>query len=102
MRIDIMPTTSGTQGDIGRQDTENQAKSPDGKHQPMPALDADRLTWALWYAQRLGWPVHPLHAIRPDGTCSCGQPNDAPGHKPGKHPRLGAWQVQATTDPEQI
>ena len=44
------------------------------------------LDCALQYAD-LGWAVLPVWGINhEDGTCRCGLPNDAPGHKPGKHP----------------
>jgi hypothetical protein len=39
---------------------------------------------AAYYAA-LGIRVIPLHGIK-NGRCTCGKPNDAPGHKPGKHP----------------
>lgn len=39
---------------------------------------------ALIYAEQLGWFVLPLHAIREDGTCTCG--GYAKICTPGKHP----------------
>ena len=63
--------------------------------------EATNLEAALNYSV-LGWRVHPLHNIRPDGTCSCGKPNNAPGHKAGKHPRISSWQDNATTDPGKV
>lgn len=56
---------------------------------------------ALGYAAR-GWRVLPLWEIRADGTCACGKPNDAPKHRPGKHPRIARWQFGATTNPDLI
>lgn len=45
--------------------------------------------YALAYVRR-GWAVVPLHWIRADGACSCGDPHDGTGKLPpngkGKHP----------------
>lgn len=51
---------------------------------------------ALSYARR-GWPVIPLHTFH--GFCSCGKPECAAA---GKHPRIKAWQREATTDPATV
>lgn len=44
---------------------------------------------------RLGWRVVPIHDVK-QGHCSCGNP-ECKG--PGKHPRLNAWQTEASSDP---
>jgi hypothetical protein len=44
----------------------------------------------------LGYPVVPMHAVRPGGGCSCPDPACP---DPGKHPRLAAWTRLAATDP---
>lgn len=44
----------------------------------------------------LGWPIIPDHSPKPEGGCSCGDPNC---DKAGKHPRLGSWTVEASTVP---
>ena len=79
---------------------------------PMPADDAPPVEWALWYAARLGWRAVPLHHLESDGTCSCtpfGTTDSRTGERiicragsPGKHPRPGGWEREATTDPAQI
>ncbi len=46
-------------------------------------------------ADRCKWSVFPLHGIRIDGTCTCGNPSCA---SPGKHPDGLAWKSAATTD----
>lgn len=48
---------------------------------------------ALQYA-RNGWPVIPLWPINPAGECACPKGKEC-GVKPGKHPRLNAWQTIA-------
>ncbi len=58
---------------------------------------------ALYYAQRLGWPVFPLHSMRRDGdgalVCTCGRPDCG---SPAKHPRVAHGVKDATTDADQI
>lgn len=39
---------------------------------------------ALFYAQKLGFPVFPLHSVK-NGVCSCGKPSC--DTNAGKHPR---------------
>ncbi|VTS07399.1 DUF3987 domain-containing protein [Gemmata obscuriglobus] len=63
------------------------------------------LAAALDYAGR-GWRVVPLHGCvaderRTDGQvgCSCGNPECG---SQGKHPRLKAWQKEASVDPAQV
>lgn len=56
------------------------------------------LTPALLYASR-GWRVLPVHYPTPEGRCSCGQ---ASCPAVGKHPLIGGWTDDATTDREQI
>jgi len=63
----------------------------------MPVLTAPLLEWALWYAS-LGHPVFPCHTPIPKG-CSCA---NAECTDIGKHPRINAWQNQATTDRKTI
>lgn len=55
------------------------------------------LDYALQYAGR-SWRVFPVHAPAADG-CSCGRSSCKDR---GKHPRIKAWQNNATTDAEQI
>ena len=55
------------------------------------------LDHALQLAGR-GWRVFPCHTTL-SGACSCGQPC---GKNAGKHPRIKAWQKDATTDQAQI
>lgn len=60
-----------------------------------------RLEAALLDARR-GLRVVPIHRPLGDGTCSCqswrDQQKKGPCSKPGKHPRISDWSVQATTD----
>ena len=56
----------------------------------MTHLDA-----ALDYASRFGWPVFPVHGIRADGCCTCG---DTDCRSPGKHPVQQDGAAAATTD----
>lgn len=53
---------------------------------------------ALRYAE-IGWPVVPLHDVTA-GACSCR--DGAACRSPGKHPRLQAWQREATSDVDTI
>lgn len=53
--------------------------------------------WALIYASK-GYRVMPLHTMV-NGKCSCNNPNC---DTPAKHPRIKAWQHNATTDTDQI
>jgi putative DNA primase/helicase len=46
----------------------------------------------------LGMRVFPAHTVH-KGRCSC---NSTQCQNPGKHPRFGGWQTEATTDPAQI
>lgn len=50
------------------------------------------------YAKHLRWAIVPLHDVS-RGACSCGK---ADCGSAGKHPRLNAWQREATNDAEQI
>ena len=51
---------------------------------------------AILYANR-GWPVIPLHHLRPNiRSCSCNRAENCPG--PGKHPFFFKWKELATTD----
>lgn len=63
-------------------------------------MTTDLLETALHYATR-GWRVHPLHhpTITEKGArCSCARGYQCPDKQKGKHPRLGEWPDQATTD----
>ena len=44
----------------------------------------------------LSFPLVPMHAVRPDGGCSCADPSC---RDPGKHPRLAGWKRLASTNP---
>src|SRR5207249_1220410 len=46
-----------------------------------------------------GLPVFPLHGVRDDGRCTCGDPRC---EDVGKHPRLKGAFKTATRDPEVI
>ena len=52
---------------------------------------------ALSLASR-GWRLLPVHPISRDGSCGCGSDCGSPG----KHPRLPAWQKQASAAPADI
>jgi putative DNA primase/helicase len=61
------------------------------------------LAAALLLAERFGWRVIPLHAVRPGGSCTCEPRRDGkPCRTPGKHPRVSDWTDLATDDLEQI
>lgn len=51
----------------------------------MSTSDAAALEAALGYA-RNGWALVPLWWLDAASNCACGKPNDAPKHRPGKHP----------------
>ena len=59
-------------------------------------MPKSKLEWALYYAQRCGWPVFPLFEIR-DGICTCRAGRDC-GKRSGKHPRIKNGVHAATTD----
>lgn len=65
--------------------------APDGEANPL-------LEEALTSAAR-GWAVIPLHGIRADGGCTCGNPTCT---SPSKHPRTANGLHDATTDEETI
>jgi Bifunctional DNA primase/polymerase, N-terminal len=44
----------------------------------------------------LSFALVPMHAVRPDGACSCVDPGC---RDPGKHPRLAGWKRLASTNP---
>lgn len=56
------------------------------------------LDHALEYAAE-GLAVFPLHSVREDGSCTCG---DGACKQQGKHPRTGAGHKEATTDEKKI
>lgn len=69
-----------------------------------PLPDAPIAAWAEFYADTLGWRVHPLHYVDADGNCSCGNRGDCaddPGRR-GKHPILQGWQHKATSDLSEV
>jgi hypothetical protein len=57
--------------------------------------ELDRGRAAQTYAA-LGFAVVPMHATRPDGSCTC---VDRVCPDPGKHPRLRGWKRLAASDP---
>jgi hypothetical protein len=56
------------------------------------------LSTALQYAKR-GWRVLPVHYPTAEGRCSCGE---AGCPAVGKHPMIGGWSDDATTEPTTI
>jgi len=62
----------------------------------IPFIDIESLRLLV----AVGWPMFPLHEVRPGGGCSCrkGRACD----RAGKHPREEGWQAAATTDPAAI
>jgi hypothetical protein len=48
----------------------------------------------------LGYPVVPMHAVRPGRGCSC--PAGPACSEAGKHPRLAGWPRLASTDPATV
>lgn len=66
-------------------------------YQSGPAPVNPTLAQALRIAA-LGWRIFPLHPIV-EGRCGCVEVLERPcDAKPGKHPMIGAWQHNATTD----
>jgi Bifunctional DNA primase/polymerase, N-terminal len=64
----------------------------------LPATDLGKLdcACAAQAYSALGYPVVPMHGVRPGGGCSCADPGC---RDPGKHPRLAGWTRLASTDP---
>jgi KaiC/GvpD/RAD55 family RecA-like ATPase len=57
---------------------------------------------AVWWAAQ-GFPIFPVFELREDGKCACGPtPDCIKADSAGKHPRIGKWQLLATTDAIQI
>lgn len=58
---------------------------------------------AAYYAGTPGleWKIMPVHGVRPDGRCTCGEPHTDPKDV-GKHPAISNWQNAATSDVAQI
>lgn len=54
---------------------------------------------AVWYAKN-GWNIFPCAGIV-NGKCSCNNPHPDPKDT-GKHPTIAAWNVEATSDLDQI
>jgi hypothetical protein len=48
----------------------------------------------------LGYPVVPMHAVRPGGGCTC--PTGLGCSQAGKHPRLAGWPRLASADPSTV
>lgn len=69
-------------------------KSDPGQEQPLSVNGQA----ALAYTENEGFHVFPVHYIKADGACSCGQPCKSPG----KHPMTANGFKDATTDPDQI
>lgn len=68
------------------------------KRRVVPVLETKQIN-VLEEAKRyaaIGWPIIPDHNPTPGGGCSCENPNC---DKAGKHPRLSAWTVEASTVP---
>lgn len=58
---------------------------------------------AQWYAANFGWRVFPLHSVRADGRCSCGEyPCGTDNKGAGKHPRTRSGCLDASADPDTI
>jgi len=55
---------------------------------------------ALFYAERFGWKVIPLHEVR-DGRCSCTTADCEPGNY-AKHPRTRSGLSDGSSDPAQV
>lgn len=60
---------------------------------------AELVDIALWYANRMGWAVLPLHTPDAQGRCSCGVVNC---HSVGKHPRTEHGVHEASKNKSQI
>jgi P4 family phage/plasmid primase-like protien len=54
---------------------------------------------AAWYASK-GWKILPVHGVV-DDKCTCGKVHEEIKDA-GKHPAIGAWNNEATTDPQKI
>ncbi len=55
------------------------------------------LNGALWYAENLDWKIIPIHGLRPDGRCTCGETHKDPKDI-AKHAAVGNWQNEASSD----
>ncbi len=62
-------------------------------------MPASKPRWALYYAEKLDWPVFPAFEVK-GGCCACAAGNNC--ERPGKHPRTKHGVRDATKDPEQI
>lgn len=72
-------------------------KKSAGLADPTPSGET-MLKAAIAYAERLKFPVIPLHFII-DGKCTCRNPNC---DNEGKHPRIKDWQINAALDRKSI
>ena len=73
-------------------------KPPAGAGSPASGAAKSLLDSALEYASR-GWPVIPVHTIRPVGICTCGNKDCK---SPGKHPMTPHGVKDGSTDPAVI
>lgn len=91
-----LPTAHGPADDAARRGR------PAPPADPCRPTRAERLAWALYYAERLGWPVLPLYTPLGLGTpsrpapCACRQ---AACSSAGKHPRTQHGVRGASRDP---
>jgi hypothetical protein len=67
----------------------------------LPANDAPKLEWAVFWAAEYGILVSPAHSTDDEGDCSCGKPAGK-RHAVGKHPLTEHGHLDATLDPTQI
>lgn len=66
------------------------------------AVSTDTLVQAALEYASYGWRIVPLYHLQTGGGCSCPRGLRCPQQSWGKHPRLDAWQNEATTDEERI
>ena len=59
-----------------------------------------QLSSELTLYTKMGWRLIPLHSVRPDGRCTCGDSHCE--KNAGKHPRISAWQKNASADLGQV
>ena len=74
------------------------AEAAEAERTANPKAEKAKLAYAIAYA-RHGFRVFPCHEIESDGECSCGKLGCSSA---GKHPRIAAWQDEATTDDNRI
>ena len=59
----------------------------------------ERLAYVLECAERFGWRFFPVHGVRADGACTCGNPTCA---RVGKHPATPHGLLDASNNPERL